>query len=183
MLNRKRSASAFGLFVTFGLLMGVAELRAAPPAAEDAEAARYAPLWAYNGRWQIKQGTDKVQDLLNQCALIGKYFSCQQSVNGAVSELLVIIPGASAGLFSTQSILPDGRAGGKGGLEISGNRWIFSSNWNQGGKTTFYKTINTFTGDSKIQFEQQESPDNTNWKTVKSGEELRVKSGVKTIIR
>ncbi len=73
------------------------------------------------------------------------------------SELLVFLPAKTAGQYYTQSIMPDGRAGGRGDLAIEGDKWIYLSNWNQGGKTTFYRTTNVFSGKDRIHYEQQES--------------------------
>jgi hypothetical protein len=138
----------------------------------------YAPLRLYDGNWRITRSNapagSKPDELNNQCSAIGKYFVCQQTVNGAVTELLIFVPTAKPGHFFTQSVNTQGRALGKGDLEISGNRWVFSSSWDQGGKTTFYQTINTFSGRDHIHFEQQESGNRTDWKTTSSGDDVRV---------
>jgi hypothetical protein len=146
--------------------------------------ATYASLWLYNGTWQVtKRGATKPDVLLNQCALVGQYFTCQQTVNGAVSALLVVVPASAAGQYHTQSVMPDGRGGGRGDLKIDGEKWIFLSNWNQGGRTTYYKTTNVFTGKTRIHFEQQESEDNKTWKTTGSGDEVRTSAGRMTVAR
>ena len=146
------------------------------------------PLWAYSGSWKVtdtaRAAGAKPDELVNQCAETGKYFSCQQTVNGAVSALLVFVGNGAPGHYNTQSILPDGRATGKGGLTIEGSKWIFSSSWNQGGgKTTYYKTINTFQGKTQIHFEQQESSNNQDWKTTKTGDEVRTMPGRSVVAR
>jgi hypothetical protein len=146
--------------------------------------ATYGPLWAYNGTWQVtKSGSAKPDVLLNQCALVGKYFTCQQSVNGAVSALLVLVPASAPGQYHTQSVMPDGRGGGLGLLKIEGDKWTFFSNWNQGDRTIYYKTTHVFTGKTRIHFEQQESTDNKDWKTTGSGEEVRTSAGRITVAR
>ncbi len=141
----------------------------------------YTPLWLYNGNWQVtnlkQPAASKPDQLTNQCSLIGKYFACEQTVNGSVSALLVILPAKTAGAYYTQSIMPDGRAGGLGDLTVNGDKWVFSSRWNQGGKITYYKTTNTFMGKNHIHFEQQESDNNELWKTTNSGEEVRSAKG------
>jgi len=147
----------------------------------------YAPLWLYKGTWKVTKkdqpASAKPDNLLNQCALVGKYLACQQTVNGAVSALLIFVPAKSPGQYFTQSVMPDGRAGGRGDLAIEGDKWTFASNWNQGGKTTFYKTINVFSGKNRIHFEQQESTDNKEWKTTGSGDEVRTSAGRMTVLR
>jgi hypothetical protein len=169
------------LLATALALIAFALPAAQAPTSSDAT---YAPLWLYNGTWQVtKSGAAKSDVLLNQCALVGKYFACQQSVNGAVSALLVFVPAGTAGQFHTQSVMPDGRGAGLGLLKIEGDKWIFLSNWNQGGRTTYYKTTNVFTGKTRIHFEQQESDDNKDWKTTGSGDEVRTSAGRMTIAR
>lgn len=156
-----------------------------PAAQGTAPDAVYAPLWLYNGSWHVTKKDQpagaKPDELLNQCALIGKYLSCQQTVNGAVSALLIFLPAKSAAQYYTQSVMPDGRAGGRGDLTISGDKWTYFSSWNQGGKSIYYRTINTFMGKNRIHFEQQESSDNKEWKTTSSGDEVRISAGRMTV--
>jgi hypothetical protein len=104
---------------------------------------------------------------------VGKFFACQQTVNGSVVALLIFISTNQPGHFTTQTVLPEGRATGKGGLEISGNRWVFISTWNQGSTTTRYRTTNTFANTDHIHFEQEESPDGVHWEVKDSGEDVR----------
>jgi hypothetical protein len=130
-------------------------------------------LWLYNGSWQITRKDQPPQTLVNRCSSFGKFFACEQSVNGSSVALLVFVPASQSGNFYTQSIKPDGRAGGRGELQIEHNRWTYSSNWNQGGKTTYYRTVNVFDGRNRIHFEQSESDDNKQWVVKSSGEETR----------
>lgn len=136
--------------------------------------AALAPLWLYQGDWQITQsGSAKSERLVNQCAELGHYFACQQTENGVPGNLLVIVPTDEHGKYHTQVIEPSGRATGLSDLSIDGERWSFSSRWNQGDKTTYYRTINTFSGKNRIHFEQDESPDGKSWTTKSSGDERR----------
>lgn len=137
----------------------------------------YAPLQLYNGNWRVtRKDSPKPDELKNQCELIGKFYACQQTVNGEVSALLIFVPGNKPGHYVTQTVNPDGRALGKGDLEVSQNQWVFSSIWNQGnGRDVYYKTINVFTGRDHIHFEQQESTNGKDWRTKNSGDEMRVR--------
>ncbi len=147
----------------------------------------FAALWAYNGTWQVTKkdapARSKPDSLLNNCALVGTYFTCQQTVNGALSALLVFVPAKTPGKYFTQSIMPDGRAGGRGDLTIEGDRWTYLGTWNQGKKTTTFRTINVFSGKTRIHFEQQESNDGKEWKTTGSGDEVRTSPGKMTVVR
>jgi hypothetical protein len=139
----------------------------------------YAPLWLYQGTWQVtRKSADKgakPQQLVNHCALLGKYFACQQTVDGGEGALLIFIPGGKPGHYYTQSVTPDGRATGKADLEISGDHWTFSSRWPQeNGKITYYRTSNVFNGKNHIHFEQAESADGTQWTQKDSGDEIRI---------
>ncbi len=167
------------------LLLAAFATAGQPAASADAV---YAPLWLYNGTWQVAKedlaAGAKPDTLLNQCARVGSFFTCQQTVNGTAGALLIFIPSKTAGQYYTQSVTPDGRAQGRGDLTISGDKWVYSSSWNQGGgKTTYYRTTNTFTGKTKIRYEQQESADNKEWKTTGSGNETRVNAGKTTVAR
>lgn len=129
-------------------------------------------LWLYNGTWQVTRKDQPPQTLVNRCSSFGKFFACEQSVNGASVALLIFVPGNQAGHFFTQSVKSDGRAGGRGELQIDHNTWVYLSNWNDGGKTTFYRTTNVYEGRNRIHFEQAESTDNKTWVVKNSGDEV-----------
>lgn len=156
----------------------LAVLLAGPVAAAPAPDKTFAPLWLYQGAWHVTRSNaaagSKPDELVNQCALLGKYFACQQAVNGKPAALLVFVPASEPSHFYTQTINPDGRAAGRGELEIAGDRWIFSSVWDQGGKTTYYRTTNVFSGKDRIHFEHAESSDRQNFKVTDSGDDVRL---------
>jgi hypothetical protein len=140
--------------------------------------AMYAPLWLYQGTWQVTRKSAgksaKPEQLANRCALLGKYFACQQTVSSSDGGLAIFIPTGKPGHYYTETITPEGRATGRADLEISGDRWTFSSRWPQeNGKITYYRTTNVFTGKNHIHFEQAESPDGAKWTEKDSGEEVR----------
>jgi hypothetical protein len=151
---------------------------AAPPA-KTADPT-FAPLWLYDGTWQVSRkdqpAAAKPDTLANQCALLGKYFTCSQVVNGVQQGLVVFLPASGPGRFYTQSIMPDGRATGRNDLQISGDIWTYTSRRDEGGKTTFYRTLNTFSGKTKIHFESSHSENNKDWTIDASGDEVRVGS-------
>jgi hypothetical protein len=133
----------------------------------------------YQGTWRVTTQSAaagaKPDALINHCAETGRFFACEQNVNGAATGLLVLVPGSRTGSYYTQTINAEGRAQGRGELTLGGSQWIFTSRWDQGGgRTTFYKTTNTFLGKDRIHFEQAESADNTTWVVKNSGDEIRV---------
>jgi hypothetical protein len=135
----------------------------------------FTPLSLYSGSWQITYKSHPPDKLINQCAAVGHYFVCEQTMNGTPGSLLIFIavPG-KPGHYYTQNVRPEGRASSRGDLEIKGDRWIFRNTWDQGGSTVYYRTTNIFTGRNKIQFEQAESTDNNTWTVKNSGEETRI---------
>lgn len=154
----------------------ISSLAGAAPAADST----YAPLWLYQGTWHVtakSRGSGaKPNELINVCALLGRYFACQQTVNGDVSALLIFIPVATnPGHYHTQNVTLDGRASGIGDLEISGDRWVYSNRWEQGGgKITYFRNTNIFTGKNHIHYEQAESSNGKDWTINDSGDETRV---------
>jgi hypothetical protein len=138
----------------------------------------YAPLFRYVGTWQISRANmpagSKPDTLINDCALVGRYFACQQTVNSSPGGLVVYIPTNQPGHFYTQTILPEGRATGRDELEIAGDQWTYTSRRDQNGRTTFYRTRNTFAGKNRIHFEQAESNNGKDWTVQNSGDEVRL---------
>ena len=143
----------------------------------------FAPLWSYQGTWHITRSNAapgaKPEELVNHCAELGKYFACQQVINGQTGNLVVFISTSKPGHYYTQNITPEGRATGRADLQISGDQWTYLSTWDEGGKTTYYRTTNLFTGKNKIHFEQAESSDGKDYKVTGSGDEVRVAGGAK----
>lgn len=137
-----------------------------------------AVLARYGGTWQITHAgakSDAKPDVLvNQCAAVGRYFACQQTTNGSAGGLLVFVPAPDPGHYFTQTILPEGRATGRDELHIKGDQWTYSSRRDGGGRTTFYRNVNTFIGRNRIHFEQGQSTDGTEWTVQASGEEVRL---------
>ena len=139
----------------------------------------YAALRLYHGTWRVSPKDlapgAKPDELIDECAQAGRYFVCQQTVNGKTGALLVFVPGEKDGQFYTNNINPAGFAGGRGELEITGDRWTYSSKREQDGKTTHYRTINLFTGRDRIHYELAESADGEHWTVTRSGDEVRVR--------
>jgi hypothetical protein len=167
-LVKSRQVSLLAWLALLGAMAGNLVAAAADP---------YLPLWFYNGTWQVTR-QDRLpgappDKLINTCSQTGHFFVCEQTVNGGPSALLVFIPTGKPGHYYTQNIRPEGRAGGRGDLEIQANTWVYTSTWDEGGRTVYYRTTNVFKGRTSIHFEQAESTDNKTWVVKNSGEEVR----------
>lgn len=138
----------------------------------------YAPLWLYQGKWKmLDSGPGKPGSVENQCARIGEFFACQQTVDGKPGPMMVYVPAEKAGHYYTQGVGPHGETFGKAGdLEIAGDRWTFLSKETENSKSTYYRTTNVFSGKNHIHYEQAESPDGVQWKVTGSGDEVRVEA-------
>lgn len=159
--------------LTIPILMALCSLALQKPAADPV----YDPLWLYQGGWEVSPADlaagAKPDKLVNDCGLVGKYFACQQTVNGKISALVVFIPAEKPGHYFTQAILPEGWAAGRGELEITGERWTYLSKEQEDSKTTYHRNVNTFSGRDHIHFEISESPGGEHWKATRSGDEVR----------
>ncbi len=141
----------------------------------------YAPLRLYQGTWRVKSGhggdAAKATVLSNECARIGQFFGCQQTVDGKPEALILFLPHGEPGHYYTQAVTAEGRAMGRGDLVIAGSRWTYSSKSDDGGKQTWYRTTNEFTGADRIHYEQAESSDGEHWVVKGSGDEERAGGG------
>ncbi|HEX3684402.1 MAG TPA: hypothetical protein VHU83_17840 [Bryobacteraceae bacterium] len=139
--------------------------------------ATFAPLWLYQGTWHVTRANlaagAKPEELVNRCAQIGKYFGCQQTINGQQGNLLIFVGTGKPGQFHTQNVTPDARATGRQELEVRGDKWTFTYTWDQGGKTTYYRTTYTFSGKNKIHFEQEESSNGKDYTVTGSGDQVK----------
>jgi hypothetical protein len=144
----------------------------------------YTPLALYNGGWDSKSGdgTDKAAatvHLVNHCEKTGRFFVCEQVVNGKSEALVVFLPVGVSGdslRYRTQGLSAKAdKPGDWGNLVIVGERWVYSDDETENGKTTHWRTVNVFTGSDRIHFERQRSADGITWTTVMAGEESRVR--------
>jgi hypothetical protein len=135
----------------------------------------YAPLRLYDGAWSVTMhddsGKSTTDSLVNDCHLFGRYFACQQTVNGKVGALVVYVPGEMPGHFYIQNVLPDDQAVGRGELTVEGSRYTYAGH--DGSSTHWWRTTNEFTGKDRIHFEQAASTDGKTWTTTVSGDEIR----------
>ena len=139
----------------------------------------YRPLWLYKGTWKATrkaQNADPITNTIrNDCAIAGRFFVCQQTINAKPGALIIFVPSSSTGNYFTQAVLQEGFATGRGELRIEGDHWTYSSKGEQNGKTTYHRTTNVFTGKNNIHFEQSESSDGEHWTITATGDEVRVK--------
>jgi hypothetical protein len=143
----------------------------------------YAPLRLYDGKWDLIPASDKPAEPMhieNHCAKVGEFFACNQFVNGKNMALVIFFPshplenGGYA--YRNQALRVEGANSGTwSNVEITGDRWVYSSEETDKEKKIYWRTINLFSGPDKIHFEVQRSEDGAKWTTTMSGDEARVK--------
>ncbi len=139
-------------------------------------------LRAYEGSWDTslqffdtehsKASTDK-SALRNDCWRSGEYFACNQYVNGESKVLLVFTYDAQKKEYTSYQIPPGGGSPGSGKLLIEGNRWIFPWQTGEGTNTTWFRVVNTWDGEDRIEFRQEYSTDQVHWTLMGKGETKR----------
>ncbi len=161
-------------FTTAGLIAAI--MAGAAGLAHGADA--YTALRLYQGTWkatsQSAGGAPTSKIIANECARIGQFFGCQQTIDGKAGALILFLPAGQPGHYYTQAITNEGFATGRGELLIEGDRWMYSSKSKQDGKDVFHRTTNDFTGANRIHFEQAESADGEHWVVKASGDEEKV---------
>jgi len=157
--------------------MAGSELEASTPIDEAA----YTPLKLYDGKWEVSPSGDEKEPsrFENHCTRTGLFFACEQVVPGKPGALVVFLPVAKTAdgyEYRTKALVVDTPpAGDWGKLTIEGQRWVYSWESTYEGKKSLWRNTNTFTGSDQIHFEISRSEDGQTWKTVKSGDEHRVK--------
>jgi hypothetical protein len=142
----------------------------------------YASLRLYEGKWDVvpSGSTKEPTHLENRCAKTGLFFACEQVVNGKTAALVVFLPlrkAAGGGQeYRTEALSADADAPGDWStLTIDDGHWVYAWKRVSEGKTTYWRTINVFTGPDAIHFEVQRSDDGQAWTTRDSGDERRIK--------
>lgn len=151
-----------------------------PPAAKaQIPESAYAPLELYNGAWKIVPGHQNrpYDTLVNHCQRADLYYECTQTVDGTLAAMVVFVPTDVPGRYHSQVVLPSGEAVGRSNITIDGNLWTYSSEEERNGKTSYYRTVNTFNGKDRIHFSQQTSTDGVHFDEKSSGDETRMAPG------
>jgi hypothetical protein len=165
-------ALAFAFLTTVAISVPNAPQPTPAPAATPA----FSSISLYQGNWQVTPGmSGSAPDTLsNHCEEFTEYYACQQTVNGKVGALIVFVYAGTPGHYNTQAILPNGFAQGRGDLMIEGQRWTFAGKNTDGGKTTYFRTVNDWRGHDQIHFEVSHSADGKTWVIDHQGDERRM---------
>jgi hypothetical protein len=128
----------------------------------------------YQGSWSATDSKSAgKKTIVNECHRLGRFYACEQTVDGKPSSLILFLPTETAGHYYTQAISPELKAYGRGDLQIESEHWTYSSKDEENGKTTYYRTTKQFHGPDRIHFEIAESADNKTWNTTLAGDEAR----------
>ena len=161
-----------------GVILAIGLSPSLMPAANPPDKAGIDAIRAYEGTWNItidhldtaqsKASHDK-STLHNDCWKSGGYFACNQYVNGESKVLLVFTYDESKRVYTSYQIPPGGAEPGSGKLIIEGDVWTYPWQVDEGGKTTYFRVVNTFQGPDTIEFRQEFSTDNSHWTLMAKG--------------
>lgn len=142
---------------------------------------------AYAGTW--KGQTEKfstpystagreTDTIHNDCWRSGDFYVIHQTVNGKPAPVLsVYIYDANADLYHVYGVPMNGDdPGAAGKLIIKGNVWIFPWEYNNKGKTVYFRVVNVFTTPKTIEYRQEFSNDKVHWTLMAKGTEIKTRS-------
>lgn len=138
---------------------------------------------AYRGTWRAEldhldatsgKSSRESSVIHNICWKSNEFAACNQVVNGESKILIVYTYNATESFYSSNMILPNGVAAGKGKLIVSGNTWIFPWQSEEQGKTTYYRVVNEFTSRTHIEVRQEYSTDKVHWTQTMRGKEDKI---------
>lgn len=175
------------------LLVGVAiAVFSVSAAGQKSDAAGVEKVAAYAGTWTVdiqhvetpysKPGHDH-NTLRNECWRTGPYLACNQYVDGESKSLLVFTYDTKADRYTSYPVPADGSEAGKGALLISGNTWTYPWESKDGGRTTYFRVVNTWVKPDEIEFRQEFSTDNVKWTEMAHGMEKRTAGPSSNVLR
>lgn len=104
----------------------------------------------------------------------GDYLICDQ-LNDAPAHQLTIYSASRDGNYAASTIGDAGMEAHSMKLSLAGNTWTYSSDYTANGKTTRFRTTNTFTSPDIYTFEAQYSEDGQHWTTMAQGTSRRIR--------
>jgi hypothetical protein len=169
-------------FVAWVLVVGITGVALYGGPILGADNDPYEALKLYDGGWEVKMATlgKKSDNLVNQCSKTGKFFECEQQLNGETVALVVFLPEektSSGGQeYRNVALLANGsKPGDWGKIVIEGQTWTYTWTQKDGEKSVPWRNVNHFSDKDHIHFELQSMEDGMNWKTQLSGDEVRMK--------
>ena len=149
----------------------------APAASMAATDDPYAALKLFDGKWIAVSSAGGATPIENHCARTGKFFACEQMVNGKTAALVVFLPDGpteKGEAYLVQTLVPTGQKPGLWRtLTIEGDRWTYSDPAPRGGKARRERSVDQFLGPDHIHYELQSSVGGKAWITVRSGDQRR----------
>ena len=142
---------------------------------------------AYTGTWKgqtekfntsYSKAGHETDTIHNDCWRSGDFYVIHQTVNGKPAPVLSVYTyDSKAGLYHVNSIPTDGSDPGTAGtLIIKGNVWIFPWEYNNKGKTVYFRVVNSWSSAHAIEYRQEFSNDKVHWTLMAKGTEIKTRS-------
>jgi hypothetical protein len=168
--------TAFCLALMVGAMAAQAQTEAKPATGVEAMRA-YAGTWSveteHYATAQSKAGRERTM-LRNDCWISGAYFACNQYVDGDSKVLLVFTYDAAAKVYHSYQIPAGGAEPGHGTMTMDGAVWTFPWQMTEGGVTTYFRVVNVWKGEDRIEYRQEFSTDKAHWTLMAKGNETRI---------
>lgn len=140
----------------------------------------FAELAVYDGNWAVHAthpwsgaASGAIDHLVSRCHRFTVYMACEQTINSKPTSILVYTL-AGGGHLNTRTIAPDGLAGGRGELSMSGVHWTYIDKPPASLKGNWSRVENEIVDRDNIVFQEYESADDgKTWRLVNAGEEKR----------
>jgi hypothetical protein len=139
-------------------------------------------IQAYAGTWKVetesfttpqsKVGHDSKM-LVNDCWKSGVYLACRQIVDGDPKVLIVFTCSGRDNTCTSYQIPPDGSDAHSGRITIDGDTWTFPWRTTEGGRTTWFRVVNTWASATRIEYRQEFSTDQAHWTPMSVGHEVK----------
>ena len=140
-------------------------------------------VMAYQGTWKstithyktkYSNPRSESSTIRNNCWEDGSYAACHQIVNDASGALIVYTYDATAHVYHSYVVPPNGAAASTGTLLIENNTWTYPWQDTDNGKTVYLRIVNVFTDSETVQFKEEFSLDKIHWTKAADGIERRV---------
>jgi hypothetical protein len=141
-------------------------------------------VMAYAGTWKTEirhldtpfsKAGSEAMTLKNDCWRSGGFLACNQIVDGDSKALLVFLYDAKGDVYASYPIVAGSGDVHPGKLIIHGKVWTFPWDDNEGGKTTHFRVVNTWSSADSIEFRQEYSTDGVQWTLMADGHDTRIK--------
>jgi hypothetical protein len=129
----------------------------------------------YNVETKYSTASHEQKYLRNDCWHSGRYYVCNQYVDGDSKVLLVFTFDAAKQIYTSYQVPLDGSATSSGTLEIRDNTWTYPWEVVGDGHTVYFRVVNVFKSPAEIDYRREFSTNQLNWVVMARGKEIKAR--------